>query len=132
MEGSYFWLTLKILYRRWVYLEPVFEAGTLKNEEALFRRIDKDFRYIMREIQADPRVISLVKINNITTLVKSLETQLSRCQNNLLSYIMVSNLGGIISKQNIMIVPLSHIYKSVAFTIFLKIFYKTVLCFKKS
>ncbi|TMW39976.1 hypothetical protein DOY81_014944, partial [Sarcophaga bullata] len=74
--------------RRWVYLEPVFEAGTLKNEEALFRRIDKDFRYIMREIQADPRVISLVKINNITTLVKSLETQLARCQNNLMSYIM--------------------------------------------
>ncbi|XP_065356058.1 cytoplasmic dynein 2 heavy chain 1 [Calliphora vicina] len=74
--------------RRWVYLEPVFEAGTLKNEEALFKRIDKDFRYIMREIEMDPRVISLVKINNITTLVKSLETQLTRCQNNLMSYIM--------------------------------------------
>uniref|UniRef100_A0A1I8P5Z9 Dynein heavy chain linker domain-containing protein n=1 Tax=Stomoxys calcitrans TaxID=35570 RepID=A0A1I8P5Z9_STOCA len=74
--------------RRWVYLEPVFEAGTLKNEEALFKRIDKDFRYIMREIQSDPRVISLMKINNITTIVKSLETQLTRCQNNLMSYIM--------------------------------------------
>uniref|UniRef100_A0A1I8MV06 Dynein heavy chain, cytoplasmic n=1 Tax=Musca domestica TaxID=7370 RepID=A0A1I8MV06_MUSDO len=74
--------------RRWVYLEPVFEAGTLKNEEALFKRIDKDFRYIMREIQMDPRVVSLIKINNITTIVKSLETQLTRCQNNLMSYIM--------------------------------------------
>uniref|UniRef100_A0A1I8Q9V5 Dynein heavy chain, cytoplasmic n=1 Tax=Stomoxys calcitrans TaxID=35570 RepID=A0A1I8Q9V5_STOCA len=78
---------IKIAFR-WVYLEPVFEAGTLKNEEALFKRIDKDFRYIMREIQSDPRVISLMKINNITTIVKSLETQLTRCQNNLMSYIM--------------------------------------------
>ncbi|XP_067623203.1 cytoplasmic dynein 2 heavy chain 1-like [Eurosta solidaginis] len=74
--------------RRWVYLEPVFGAGTLRNEEALFRRIDKDFRYVMREIQADPRVISLIKINNITTIVSSLESQLARCQNNLMTYIM--------------------------------------------
>ncbi|XP_028896482.2 cytoplasmic dynein 2 heavy chain 1 [Zeugodacus cucurbitae] len=74
--------------RRWVYLEPVFGAGTLRNEEALFRRIDKDFRYVMREIQADPRVISLTKINNILTIVNSLETQLSRCQNNLMTYIL--------------------------------------------
>ncbi|CAD6999081.1 unnamed protein product [Ceratitis capitata] len=74
--------------RRWVYLEPVFGAGTLRNEEALFRRIDKDFRYVMREIQADPRIISLIKINNISTIVNSLETQLTRCQNNLMTYIM--------------------------------------------
>ncbi|XP_055916348.1 cytoplasmic dynein 2 heavy chain 1 [Eupeodes corollae] len=74
--------------RRWVYLEPVFGAGTLKNEEALFKRIDKDFRYVMREIQSDSRVISIIKINNITTIVNSLENQLSRCQNNLTSYIM--------------------------------------------
>lgn len=76
--------------RRWVYLKPVFGAGTLRNEEALFKRVDKDFRYVMREIQADPRVISLIKINNISTIVNSLESQLTRCQNNLVSYIMVS------------------------------------------
>uniref|UniRef100_A0A1A9WMF6 Dynein heavy chain, cytoplasmic n=1 Tax=Glossina brevipalpis TaxID=37001 RepID=A0A1A9WMF6_9MUSC len=74
--------------RRWVYLEPVFGSGTLRNEEALFKRIDKDFRYVMREIQMDPKVISLIKINNISTIVKSLESQLARCQNNLMSYIM--------------------------------------------
>uniref|UniRef100_A0A1B0AQ10 Dynein heavy chain, cytoplasmic n=1 Tax=Glossina palpalis gambiensis TaxID=67801 RepID=A0A1B0AQ10_9MUSC len=74
--------------RRWVYLEPVFGSGTLRNEEALFKRIDKDFRYIMREIKMDPKIMSLIKINNITTIVKSLESQLTRCQNNLMSYIM--------------------------------------------
>ncbi|CAD7084661.1 unnamed protein product [Hermetia illucens] len=74
--------------RKWVYLEPVFGAGTLKNEEALFRRIDKDFQYIMREIYSDNRVLSVLKINNISSIIASLENQLSRCQNTLISYIM--------------------------------------------
>ncbi|XP_030382925.1 cytoplasmic dynein 2 heavy chain 1 [Scaptodrosophila lebanonensis] len=73
--------------RRWVYLEPVFGAGTLQQEQALFKRIDKDFRYVMREIQADPRVTSVLRINNISVIVQTLETQLARCQQNLLSYI---------------------------------------------
>ncbi|KAH8278084.1 hypothetical protein KR026_009737 [Drosophila bipectinata] len=73
--------------RRWVYLEPVFGSGTLQQEQALFKRIDKDFRFVMREIEQDPRVTSLTKINNIATIVNSLETQLARCQQNLLSYI---------------------------------------------
>ncbi|EDX05339.1 GD21850 [Drosophila simulans] len=73
--------------RRWVYLEPVFGSGTLQHEQALFKRIDKDFRFVMREIEMDPRVTSLTKINNITTIVNALETQLARCQQNLMSYI---------------------------------------------
>ncbi|XP_015052343.2 cytoplasmic dynein 2 heavy chain 1 [Drosophila yakuba] len=73
--------------RRWVYLEPVFGSGTLQQEQALFKRIDKDFRFVMREIEMDPRVTSLTKINNITTIVNALETQLARCQQNLMSYI---------------------------------------------
>ncbi|KAH8413035.1 hypothetical protein KR009_007595, partial [Drosophila setifemur] len=73
--------------RRWVYLEPVFGSGTLQQEQALFKRIDKDFRFVMREIEMDPRVTSLTKINNIDTIVNSLETQLARCQQNLMSYI---------------------------------------------
>ncbi|XP_017051507.2 cytoplasmic dynein 2 heavy chain 1 [Drosophila ficusphila] len=73
--------------RRWVYLAPVFGSGTLQQEQALFKRIDKDFRFVMREIEMDPRVTSLTKINNITTIVNALETQLARCQQNLMSYI---------------------------------------------
>ncbi|BFF95328.1 cytoplasmic dynein 2 heavy chain 1 [Drosophila madeirensis] len=73
--------------RRWVYLEPVFGSGTLQQEQSLFKRIDKDFRFVMREIEMDQRVTSLVKINNISTIVHALETQLARCQQNLMSYI---------------------------------------------
>lgn len=76
----------------YVYLEPVFGSGTLQHEQALFKRIDKDFRFVMREIEMDPRVTSLTKINNITTIVNALETQLARCQQNLMSYITVSGL----------------------------------------
>ncbi|XP_002132927.3 cytoplasmic dynein 2 heavy chain 1 [Drosophila pseudoobscura] len=73
--------------RRWVYLEPVFGSGTLQQEQSLFKRIDKDFRFVMREIEMDARVTSLIKINNISTIVHALETQLARCQQNLMSYI---------------------------------------------
>lgn len=72
-----------------MYLEPVFGTGTLQQEHALFKRIDKDFRFVMREIQMDPRVTSLLKINNISPIVSALETQLARCQQNLMSYITV-------------------------------------------
>lgn len=68
----------------------MFGSGTLQQEQALFKRIDKDFRFVMREIEQDPRVTSLTKINNIATIVNSLETQLARCQQNLMSYITVS------------------------------------------
>ncbi|XP_055390537.1 cytoplasmic dynein 2 heavy chain 1 [Condylostylus longicornis] len=74
--------------RKWIYLEPVFATGTLKSEEAIFKRLDKDFRYVMKEIQLDPRVTSLLKISNVTAVIKSLENQLSRCQSTLMSYIM--------------------------------------------
>lgn len=46
----------------------------------------------MREIELDPRVTSLTKISNISSIVSSLETQLARCQQNLMSYITVSHL----------------------------------------
>ena len=71
-------------------MEPIFSNGTLKNDETAFRRIDKDFRYIMREISNDTRLLSVVKISNVMVVIDSLETQLSRCQNTLTSFISVS------------------------------------------
>lgn len=71
-------------------MEPIFGNGTLKSDEAAFKRIDKDFRYIMKEIANDPRLLSVTKINNISTIIDALENQLSRCQNTLTSYISVS------------------------------------------
>uniref|UniRef100_A0A1B0CJW6 Cytoplasmic dynein 2 heavy chain 1 n=1 Tax=Lutzomyia longipalpis TaxID=7200 RepID=A0A1B0CJW6_LUTLO len=79
--------SLNQIQRKWIYLEPIFSSGTLKNEEVIFMRIDKDFRYIMREIVQDPRALSVAKIPNILNIIESLENQLSRCQNTLTTYI---------------------------------------------
>ncbi|XP_059611101.1 cytoplasmic dynein 2 heavy chain 1 [Phlebotomus argentipes] len=79
--------SLSQIQRKWIYLEPIFSGGTLRSEEVIFLRIDKDFRYIMREIVQDPRALSVVKISNIANVIESLENQLSRCQNTLTAYI---------------------------------------------
>lgn len=81
--------TITTTTHRWIYLEPIFSVGTLKNEETIFMRIDKDFRYIMREIEHDGKILSLLKINNIMAIINALINQLTRCQNTLTTYITV-------------------------------------------
>ncbi|XP_035794419.1 cytoplasmic dynein 2 heavy chain 1-like [Anopheles albimanus] len=78
---------LNQIQKRWIYLEPIFGAGTLRKEESVFRSIDKNFRYIMQEIAVDPRVVSIHRINNILSIIDTLQTQISRCQNALSTYI---------------------------------------------
>uniref|UniRef100_A0A182NV76 Cytoplasmic dynein 2 heavy chain 1 n=1 Tax=Anopheles dirus TaxID=7168 RepID=A0A182NV76_9DIPT len=78
---------LNQIQKRWIYLEPIFGVGTLKKEEAVFRSIDKNFRYIMKEIADDPRVVSVNKINNVLSIIETLQGQITRCQNALSAYI---------------------------------------------
>lgn len=40
-------LSLNAIQRRWVYLEPIFGRGALPREEARFKRVDEDFRYLV-------------------------------------------------------------------------------------
>lgn len=53
--------SLQIVQRRWVYLEPIFGGGALKGESSRFNRVDVDFRNLMADIEADNRVVSLIK-----------------------------------------------------------------------
>ncbi|XP_001847712.2 cytoplasmic dynein 2 heavy chain 1 [Culex quinquefasciatus] len=78
---------LNQIQKKWIYLQPIFGAGTLKKEEAVFKSIDKNFRYIMKEIADDPRVVSVNRINNVLSIIETLQSQISRCQNALSSYI---------------------------------------------
>lgn len=82
---------MKIIYIffRWIYLEPIFGTENPLSEGAAFKQINKDFRYIMKEIASDPRVLSLVKIHGITNIIDSLENQLNRCQSTLTAFINV-------------------------------------------
>lgn len=77
---------------RWIYLEPIFGTENPLSEGAVFKQINKDFRYIMKEIASDPRVLSLVKIHGITNIIDSLENQLNRCQSALTDFINVRYL----------------------------------------
>ena len=74
------------IQKKWIYLEPIFSNGTLRNGDTSFQRIDKDFRYIMRDIGNNPKVITLGKINNVQMIVESLLSQLQHCQNTLTTY----------------------------------------------
>lgn len=74
------------IQKKWIYLEPIFSNGTLKSGDTSFHRIDKDFRYIMRDIASNPKVMTLGKINNIQMIIDSLLNQLQHCQNTLTTY----------------------------------------------
>lgn len=74
------------IQKKWIYLEPIFSNYTLRNGDTSFNRIDKDFRYIMRDIGNNPKVITLGKINNIQMIIESLLNQLQHCQNTLATY----------------------------------------------
>lgn len=79
--------SLNKIQRKWIYLEPVFDSKTIRNEDTTFIRIDKDFRYLMREIAQDPRVLSVLRITNISNIIHGMESQLLKCQNVLSNFI---------------------------------------------
>lgn len=74
------------IQKKWIYLEPIFANGSLKSGDTSFHRIDKDFRYIMRDIASNPKVMTLGKINNVQMIIDSLLNQLQHCQNTLTTY----------------------------------------------
>lgn len=76
---------------RWLYLEPIYRAGTLHTEESIFRRIDDDFKHIMKQISQNPRILIVIKITKITKILNTIENQLTKCQHALSSYIAVKN-----------------------------------------
>ena len=67
------------IQRKWVYLEPIFARGALPQEQPRFRRVDKTFLEIMRDIETDPRVIELSK-RDLGASLKGILEQLDRCQ----------------------------------------------------
>lgn len=98
--GHYKPIITFILPFRWIYLEPIFNNGTMKSDGNAFQRIDKDFRYIMKHINDDNRLLSIVKINNIPIIIESLESQLTRCQSALKSFITVGYTNSFTFRSN--------------------------------
>lgn len=78
---------LNNIQRRWAYLEPIFARGALPHEQARFKRVDKEFVGILREVEADPRVMSLAAQTDVNDKLKGILEQIERCQKSLMEYL---------------------------------------------
>ena len=74
-------------------MEPVFSHGVLDNEQARFKRIDKDFRGILDSIVQENRVSTLHRIHGIRGLLANMLDQLGRCQNSLNEFLEKKRSG---------------------------------------
>jgi len=69
---------------RWVYLEPIFIRGALKNEKAVFDHVDAFFCEKMVHIHADPNQINLVeKYDNDFFEMKRILERVETCKTSL-------------------------------------------------
>ncbi|KPA81036.1 putative dynein heavy chain [Leptomonas pyrrhocoris] len=78
---------LNSIQRKWAYLEPIFARGALPHEQARFKRVDKEFVTILREVEADPRVMSLASQMDVNERLKGVLEQIERCQKSLMEYL---------------------------------------------
>lgn len=98
MHSNYNLNTTTKLISRWLYLEPIFGSGTLREEKHRFDKIDRDFRHIIAFIQKDTRVTALCRYSNLKSLIDGLLEQLSRCQLTLDNFLKVISIGDNISR----------------------------------
>ena len=78
---------LASIQRKWLYLEPIFRRGALASEASLFRKLDGEFRGIMRDVSADPLVVSFAERQHLVALLPNLEKGLDHCQNKLSEFL---------------------------------------------
>ncbi|KAH3831149.1 hypothetical protein DPMN_104411, partial [Dreissena polymorpha] len=74
---------LNQIQRKWVYLEPIFGRGALPKEQGRFKRVDDDYRAIMKDVRRDNRVLSLVNKTGLRNQLTTMLDQLQRCQKSL-------------------------------------------------
>jgi dynein heavy chain 2, cytosolic len=75
------------IQRKWAYLEPIFARGALPHEQARFKRVDKEFVSILREVEADSRVMSLASQIDVNERLKGILEQIERCQKSLIEFL---------------------------------------------
>lgn len=78
---------LNSIQRKWTYLQPIFSRGALPQEQARFKRVDKEFTGILRDIEADNRVMSLASQSDINEKLKAILEQIERTQKALQEYL---------------------------------------------
>ncbi|XP_060532310.1 cytoplasmic dynein 2 heavy chain 1 isoform X2 [Cylas formicarius] len=78
------YLTLLVqIQKKWTYLEPIFESGTLSQDNARFQKISKEFTRVLHYVAKEPRVTALCRFPNLKLLLQNALDQLLRCQHSL-------------------------------------------------
>lgn len=80
---------LNSIQRKWTYLEPIFARGALPQEQARFQRVNKEFVAILRDIDADRRIMSLLTQSDFNDKLKGMLEQIERCQKALQEFLEV-------------------------------------------
>jgi dynein heavy chain 2 len=75
-------MQLNDVQRKWVYLEPIFARGALPHEQQRFRRVDDEFRQIIKSITIDPKVsaLSTLQVKSRTRVPQKLTGLISPIQ----------------------------------------------------
>eukprot|EP00759_Apiculatamorpha_spiralis_P039816 PhF_6_TR38629/c0_g1_i1/m.57632/K10414/DYNC2H, DNCH2; dynein heavy chain 2, cytosolic len=68
------------IQRTWLHLEPIFSRGALPQEQPRFKRVDREYVSIMRDIESDARVMNLAQHLDYRERFKVISEQLTRCQ----------------------------------------------------
>ena len=74
-------INLKILLQRIILELFVFWQGFDYRE--VFRKIDDDFRMIMKDALKDTRVVSILRIGSVKSILNTMLDRLERCQKSL-------------------------------------------------
>ncbi|EAN79214.1 dynein heavy chain, putative [Trypanosoma brucei brucei TREU927] len=80
-------MLMNTIQRKWTYLEPIFARGALPQEQARFKRVDKEFVSIMQDVEADPRVMTIASQADIVDRLKTILDQIERCQKSLMEFL---------------------------------------------
>ena len=59
----------------------------------MFRKIDDDFRMIMKDAQRDSRVVSLLRIGSVKSVLSNMLDRLERCQKSLNEFLEEKRLA---------------------------------------
>ncbi|CCW60917.1 unnamed protein product [Phytomonas sp. EM1] len=78
---------LNKIQRKWAYLEPIFARGALPQEQSRFKRVDKEFVAILRDVEADPRIMNVATQTDLNDRLKIILEQIERCQKSLMEYL---------------------------------------------
>ena len=75
----------------WVYLEPIFSSEDIMKqmpaESTMFREVDRTWRKLMSQVSENPAALTVIKIENLSTMLKEGKKKLDEVSKGLNEYL---------------------------------------------